>query len=325
MRLDKDDPFTDEVQTRNLTYGGKRISPEDIAWAIAFIHNAPPMEFSPPAGYPLVIHWLRVVVVLDRLNWAAMALPPTVALGDADMAQDLILSADTTLVLRLLDPYLHITDHDLQGAGFMDKLMTWDMAYESATLAANQLQAQGDGEVTGLGPRVRYLVRSANKGGMRRNITLAAAAIEELLHARPDGQGFIILSDKDAEWWLPAIGEPSGSSKHGAMCRRMLDAVCFTSVLMTMATELSVSQNIKPSNLLLLSRQMGMARSEFTLKGELRCWKMISRVVGTEGTSLKNWFIPQDTSLPPAEDEYFKPGQSYSDPPKCPLMFAGSP
>jgi hypothetical protein len=94
------DPFTPEVRAKTLLWAKKPFTQEAISFANNFIRNAPATYslslYNPDGAFVLVIHWLRSVVLADRLNWVSMEVPPTVSLGEADLSRNLVLSLDAT-------------------------------------------------------------------------------------------------------------------------------------------------------------------------------------------------------------------------------------
>ena len=94
-KLDSLDPFTDEINSRDIRVGNKVITTEEVQAALDYIAHAPPLfDYGSGGVWLLVTSWVRAVMTLDRLNWAWLPSPSTIALGDDALIRNQILSGN---------------------------------------------------------------------------------------------------------------------------------------------------------------------------------------------------------------------------------------
>jgi hypothetical protein len=171
---------------------------------------------------------------------------------------------------------------------------------------------------------------------MLKNIIIVSLAIREHLAVGlplhlwrtgtwPLQQGCIVLPEQDEKWTelrktpendgeqsapgtATAKSTKTNKDKYGSTARKLLDVVCFCSVLMLSGTDLARSRNITARTWLSLARQMGKHRSEFTRRGELTFWRQLHVSAVTDKANAAS-IIRRDSQLQPQIDSYFVPGQ----------------
>jgi hypothetical protein len=107
--LDLDDPFTPEIRKRELRSGRRIIPDEDVADALEYLQSG--RRMSPTASHmakTLAANFIRAVIALDRLNWAASDVPLTGQTGEPMAQPGQILSFPNNLVTAYHPGSVHI-------------------------------------------------------------------------------------------------------------------------------------------------------------------------------------------------------------------------